>query len=103
MSEDSATKKQPESLIKLVKQTKYESNATDGVLGILFIVAAMVIFTFSLYAFIISKLFMPYIGNRILDWIKDDEYYCCLIPSTAISTFMFMYLNWVAMKYFRHS
>ncbi len=72
-------------------------------LGVLFIIAAATIFTFSLYAFIISKFLMPYTGNRILDWIKDDEYYCCLLPSTAISTMIFMYINWVAMKYFRHS
>ncbi len=63
----------------------------------------MLIFTFSLYSFIISKYFMGYTGNKILDWIKDDEYYCCLLPATYFSTFVFVYANWEAMKYFRHS
>lgn len=95
--------KKPESLKELAKHSRYKSIATDKVLGVLFIITALVIFTFSLYAFIISKFFMPYTGNQILDWIKDDEYYCCLIPSTIVTTLLFMYVNWVAMKYFRHS
>eukprot|EP00347_Sterkiella_histriomuscorum_P008243 403345834 len=92
-----------ESLSKLVKQSKYMSNQTDGVLGIIFLLAAGIIFSSTLYAFIISKYFMPYTGNKILDWIKDDEYYCCLIPATICSAAIFTYLNWLAMKYFRQS
>ena len=101
--EEDDVPQQPESLQQLVRQTRYKSNAIDGVLGFAFLFSAMLIFSISLYAFIISKFFMPYTGNRILDWIKDDEYYCCLIPSTMISSVLFMYINWVAMKYFRHS
>ena len=100
---EKASVKNKVSLQKLVRQTKYESNATDGILGYALIITAVLIFTYSLYAFIISKLFMPYTGNKILDWIKDDEYYCCLIPCTMLSTVIFMYFNWVSMKYFRHS
>ncbi|TNV77096.1 hypothetical protein FGO68_gene13294 [Halteria grandinella] len=85
--------KKPESLKELAKHSRYKSIATDKVLGVLFIITALVIFTFSLYAFIISKFFMPYTGNQI----------CCLIPSTIVTTLLFMYVNWVAMKYFRHS
>ena len=82
-------------------QSRYVSNNTDGILGFMFILTAFIIFSFSLYAFVISKFFMPYTGNKILDWIKDDEYYCCLIPATIINTLIFTYFNWVAMKYFR--
>ena len=96
-------KNQPESLLKLVKQKRYESNAIDGILGVVLILGAMFTFTFGIYSFIISKWLMPYTGNRILDEIKNDEYYCCLLPSTLITTLFFMYINWVAMKYFRHS
>jgi hypothetical protein len=81
---------------------KYESNATDEILGVFLIILSAVIFMVCFYAFIISKL-MPYTGHKILDWIKDDEYYCCLIPSLLITTSLMMYINWAAMKYFRHS
>lgn len=79
------------------------SNSTDKILGTLLIFLAAIIFSSSLYAFIISKFFMPYTGNKILDWIKDDEYYCCLLPATIASALVFTYFNWLAMKYFRHS
>ena len=92
-----------ESLHKLVKQRQYESNAIDGILGVFLIIAGMLIFIVSAYSLIISKFLMPHTGNMILDWIKDDEYYCCLVPATLASTPLFMYANWVAMKYFRHS
>ena len=46
---------------------------------------------------------MGYTGNFILDWIKDDDYYCYLVPATYVTTAFFMYANWTAMKYFRHS
>ncbi len=94
---------QPESLLKLVKQRRYESNAIDGILGLFLIFSALLIFTFYFYYFFISKFFIGYTGNIILDWIKDDDYYCYLLPATFVSTVFFMYANWSAMKYFRHS
>lgn len=96
-------KQKRESLSNLVKQSKYESNATDGILGISLICVGALIFISALYAFIISKFFMPYTGHKILDWIKDDEYYCCLLPATFVVGVLFTYVNWLSMKYFRHS
>lgn len=77
------------------------SNQTDGVLGILFILSGGLLWSSFLYALVISKYFMPYTGNKILDAIKDDEYYCCLIPITIVSAVIFSYFNWLSMKYFR--
>ncbi|CDW91647.1 UNKNOWN [Stylonychia lemnae] len=91
----------PESLSRLVNESKYMSNQTDGILGVIFIVAAGIIFSLSLYSFWISKFFMPYTGNKVLDWIKDDEYYCFLIPATLVNALIMTYFNWLAMKYFR--
>ena len=52
---------------------------------------------------IISKIFMPYTGNAILDWVKDDEHYIFLVPSMVVTVIIFAYWNWVSMKFFRHN
>ena len=64
---------------------------------------AFFFFVFEIYALIVSKLFMPYTGHVVIDWIKDDEYYCVLIPILIPVTVVFMYLNWLSMKFFKHA
>lgn len=83
--------------------SKYQSNETDGILGIALILIGALLFIWMAYAYFISKYFMPYTGHKLLDWIKDDDYYCCLVPSTLVVFFLFTYINWISMKYFRHS
>lgn len=46
---------------------------------------------------------MPYTGNPVLDWIKDDHYYCVLVPALVPISIAFAYLSWVSMKFFKHS
>ncbi len=60
-------------------------------------------FIITMYQFVISKTIMPYTGNKILDWIKDDDYYCCLLPCTFLMFYIFSYFNWTSLKYFRHN
>jgi hypothetical protein len=59
--------------------------------------------TFGIYSIVVSKLFMPMTGHKILDWIKEDQYYCCVVPSYIVLLMPFIWLNWTAMKYFRHT
>ena len=75
----------------------------NELLGHILIILGAVVFVLSTYAMIISKIFMPYTGNKILDWIKDDEYYIFLVPSLAVTLVIFAYWNWVSMKFFRHN
>ena len=75
----------------------------DELTGYVLITIGGIIFVTSTYAMVISKIFMPYTGNRILDWIKEDEYYIFLVPSMIIMTMIFAYWNWVSMKFFRHN
>ena len=75
----------------------------DELLGYLLIITGLLIFVLSTYSMIISKLFMPYTGNKMLDYIKDDEHYMYLIPSITIVFVIFAYWNWVSMKFFRHN
>ena len=58
---------------------------------------------FGLYSIVISKVFMPYTGHKLLDGIKDDYHYCAAVPAYCLLIWAFVYANWVAMKYFRHN
>ena len=75
----------------------------DEYLGYLLIAFGAILFMTSTYSMIIAKIFMPYTGNRMLDWIKDDEHYIFLIPSMVVTIMIFAYWNWVSMKFFRHN
>ena len=55
------------------------------------------------YSVIFSKVMMPYTGHFILDWIKDDYYYCALLPAWLLTVVILAWINWVSMKYFRHT
>ena len=93
----------PKLLEELIKEAKYESNETDDIIGYCLIFFGAIIFVGSTYAMIISKIFMPYTGNAILDWVKDDEHYIFLVPSMVVTVIIFAYWNWVSMKFFRHN
>lgn len=70
--------------------------------GMLLVAASYIFFVLSIYALVVSKL-LPDTGNPILDAIKYDWYYCMLVPSLVPTTTIFIYVNWVSMKFFRHA
>lgn len=53
------------------------------IMGLMLLIATYVMFVASMYAIIVSKI-MPVTGNKVLDWIKDDRYYCYLVPLTFV-------------------
>ena len=65
--------------------------------------------TFSALLFIgvfYSILIAPFVGESthvLLDFIKNDIYYCCLVPLMIPTAFVFAYSNWVSIKFFRHT
>ena len=75
----------------------------DELVGYFLITIGALIFIGSTYSMLIAKIFMPYTGNKILDWIKDDEHYIFLLPSMIVTMMVFAYWNWVSMKIFRHN
>jgi len=80
----------------------YDSSLTI-LIGTALIICAYAICAFFLYWIIFSKL-LPYTGHPVLDWLKDDHFYCILLPILCGPILiLFVYLNWLAMKYFRHS
>ncbi|ORY05858.1 hypothetical protein K493DRAFT_192505, partial [Basidiobolus meristosporus CBS 931.73] len=70
--------------------------------GYVLLIATYVLFVLFMYAIVVSKL-MPYTGNKYLDWIKEDTYYCLLIPVTWFVSVYAVFWNWMGMKFFRHN
>ena len=54
------------------------------------------------YWLVLSKV-LPPTGNRLLDWMRDDYYYCVLVPLTLPVTVVAMYLSWFTKMLFRHN
>eukprot|EP00742_Colponemidia_sp_Colp-10_P007081 GILJ01007603.1.p1 GENE.GILJ01007603.1~~GILJ01007603.1.p1 ORF type:complete len:100 (-),score=6.61 GILJ01007603.1:129-428(-) len=70
--------------------------------GYLLLFGCFVFFVVSMYSLVFSK-WMPTTGHPVLDWISSDHYYCLLVPLLIPTTFLAIYFNWVAMKFFRHN
>jgi hypothetical protein len=81
---------------------KQQNEETTVLWGWILLVGALGFFTMNFYTMVISKLF-PDMGIPFIDYIKHDEYYCLLIPSSIIATWIFVYVNWFAFKFFRHN
>ena len=87
---------------ELVSQSKYQSHETTQLIGYALIFLGAAIWMYAIYAICLSK-FMQQTGHKILDWVQDDTYYCCVLPSYLIVMLIVAYFNWSAMKYFRHA
>jgi hypothetical protein len=70
--------------------------------GFAILCATIGFFVIAVYMLFVSKL-MPYTGHAVLDWIKVDRYYCLLLPITIPVGIVFVYLNWMSLKFFRHN
>ncbi|EGC39147.1 hypothetical protein DICPUDRAFT_21913, partial [Dictyostelium purpureum] len=70
--------------------------------GWIIIICTLTFFIVTTYCLIFSKL-LPDTGNRILDFIKYDWYYCLLIPALVPVTVATVYFNWLSLKFFRHN
>ncbi|KAL0145106.1 phosphatidylinositol N-acetylglucosaminyltransferase subunit Y-domain-containing protein [Mucor lusitanicus] len=75
---------------------------TTYLYGYALLIATIFVFVMSGYSIIGSK-YMPDTNNKVLDWIKYDNYYCLLIPITAIVWIYWVLWNWMGMKFFRHN
>ena len=85
-----------------VREEYFQSENLTEIMGALVITMAAIIFIVLFYAIIGSKLLEP-TGNYLLDFIREDQYYCVLLPLMLPVTVIALYCNWVSMKFFRHS
>jgi phosphatidylinositol glycan anchor class Y biosynthesis protein len=70
--------------------------------GFFIMFSSVILFFFFLYAVIISKL-LPYTGWSLLDMVKDDHYFCYLMPLIILPTYSVIYLNWLAISHFQQN
>ncbi|KAJ1719448.1 multisubstrate pseudouridine synthase 7 [Coemansia erecta] len=70
--------------------------------GAILLALTVVVFVGAVYALAVSKV-MPHTGVAVLDAVKDDHYYCLLLPVSALSFVIAVFCNWLGMKYFRHN
>jgi hypothetical protein len=54
------------------------------------------------YAAFLSKL-LPPTGHVLLDSVRDDCFYCFLLPLSVLPTSLILYLNWLSMRIFESS
>ena len=70
--------------------------------GVKIIVLTLLVAAMFVYATVISKL-MPITGHWLLDAVREDHYYCYLIPLTVPTALFAIYLNWLSMNFFRNN
>ena len=62
------------------------------------ILTCILVFTY-VYAAFISP-FVPATGYWLVDEMKNDNYYCYLIPIMILPTYIVIYLNWLSLRVF---
>ncbi|PRP85065.1 hypothetical protein PROFUN_07249 [Planoprotostelium fungivorum] len=83
-------------------QRRVNNNFATGCCGICLLFLVFTFFGASVFTIYISKV-LPETGNPLLDTIREDHHYCYLIPLSLMTTYLFFFNNWLAMKFFRHA
>jgi hypothetical protein len=39
--------------------------------------------------------------SPLLEWVREDRYYCLLLPWTLPPTVVLLYLNWLGLEFYR--
>ena len=89
-------------VLGLRKFQRHLNSAVDVKKWIFLLVFIALYFIGFIYCAFISKL-LPATGHWLLDSIKNDYYYCYLVPLTIVPTFIVVYLNWLSMKFFENN
>ena len=67
------------------------------------IMALTFLFFSVVFHFLVTSKILPAPENRVMQWVKQDEYYCLLVPLLVPVLIISVYLNWLSMKFFRHT
>jgi len=84
------------------RTTPAENSHLCELLGFFLIGFSVLLFTLVTYAVVLSPL-IGETGHSLLDFIREDYYYSLLIPLMVPVTLCVGYVNWVSIKFFRHS
>ena len=72
------------------------------VVGCLLLIFAVAVMVLSTYALVVSKL-LPPTGVSLLDWIREDTYYCVLVLMMIPVSLLKVYTSWLSMSFFKHA
>ena len=67
--------------------------------GVILLTCTLV-FLYIYAAYVSKSSLIPSTGYWLLDEMKDDHYYCYLIPIMILPTYIVIYLNWLSMRVF---
>lgn len=70
--------------------------------GWMLLVVSWVWLSFSTYTMILSKV-LPVPQNKILQSIAMDRHYCLLPSASIVMMVIFVFFNWLGLKYFKHN
>lgn len=73
-----------------------------GIGGVLLVLASFIVFVVMSFWMLVSNL-VPRTGNWLIDWLREDQYYCLLLPLTVPVTVVAIYLKWFTHKLFQHN
>lgn len=54
------------------------------------------------YTIMVAK-FIPMTGVPLLDFFREDHYFCYLLPLTFVPTFALLYFNWITLELYKHA
>jgi hypothetical protein len=80
----------------------FENDSITELLGYTFLIGAGVFFVLTMFAFFGSSI-IGKTGHIVLDFLMEDSYYCFLVPLLVPLTIILTYLNWLSIKFFRHT
>jgi len=70
------------------------------VLGWSLVIGAVLVWVTVVYMTLVSKA-LPATGNVVLDWMREDMYFCHLLPMLIPSLILFRYWGWFSMELFK--
>ena len=71
--------------------------------GALLALGSLATLALFLFWIVISKL-LPPTGSAVVEWMRDDEYYCLLVPITIVPIcLLYQYLRWLMFMHFKLS
>jgi len=89
-------------VLGLRKFHKHPNDLVDVKKWIFLLIFVVLYFLGFVYCAFVSKL-LPETGHWLLDSIRNDYYYCYLVPLTVVPTFIVVYLNWLSMRFFENN
>ncbi len=100
--------KRPETTEEFIKLLKIRNNSKVTLHPNLSLYGYFMVFAFSILGFcfiygaFISKL-LPDSQYSFINVIKDDYYFCYLLPLAILPTYLIIYFNWLAFTHFQQN